>query len=103
MHPHTSPQRLLTCHAVLSLCFFFSCFFFCCCSPVPPQIEISDSLAAELEALAAGTAVDPRDIDAIVRDLLTSDEDLEEAEVPIFARRNPVVAAAAVSGAQRQQ
>lgn len=67
------------------------------------QIEISDSLAAELEALAAGTAVDRRDIDAIVRDILTPDEDFEEAELPVFARRNPVVAAAAVSGAQQQQ
>jgi len=65
------------------------------------QIEISDSLAAELEALAAGTAPDVREINAIVRDLMTDDDDLEEAELPLFARRNPVVAAAAVSGAQR--
>lgn len=63
------------------------------------QIEISDELAAEMEALAAGTAVDPRDIDAIVKDLLADDDDLEEAEVPLYARRNPVVAAAAVTGA----
>jgi len=65
------------------------------------QIEISDSLAADLEAIAAGTAPDPRDIDAIVRDLLADDDDLEEAELPLYARRNPVVAAAAVSGAQQ--
>lgn len=71
----------------------------------PPvlQLEISESLAAEMEAVALGTAVDPRDVDAIVKDLLASDEDLEEAELPIFARRNPVVAAAAVSGAQQMR
>lgn len=67
------------------------------------QIEISESLAAEMEAIALGTAIDPRDVDSIVRDLLASDDDLEEAELPIFARRNPVVAAAAVSGAQRMR
>lgn len=67
------------------------------------QIEISAGLAAELESYALGTAVDPRDVDAIVRDLLAADEDLEEAELPIRARRNPVVAAAAVSGAQQMR
>lgn len=67
------------------------------------QIEISESLAAEMEAIALGTAIDPRDVDSIVRDLLASDDDLEEAELPIFARRNPVVAAAAVSGAQHMR
>jgi hypothetical protein len=67
------------------------------------QIEISAELAAELESYALGTAVDTRDVDAIVRDLMAADDDLEEAEVPIRARRNPVVAAAAVSGAQQMR
>jgi hypothetical protein len=68
-----------------------------------PQIEISAELAAELESYALGTAVDSRDVDAIVRDLMAADDDLEEAELPIRARRNPVVAAAAVSGAQQMR
>lgn len=63
------------------------------------QLEISPQLEAQLASIAAGTAVDPRAVNAIVRDLMTSDEDLEEAELPLRARRNPVVAAAAVSGA----
>jgi hypothetical protein len=64
-----------------------------------PQIEISPELAAELQSIAAGTAVDPRMVNSIVADLMSADEDLEEDEVPLRARRNPVVAAAAVSGA----
>lgn len=63
------------------------------------QIQISESLQLELESLALGTTADKHDIDAIVNDLLASDDDLEEAELPLLARRNPVVAAAAVSGA----
>lgn len=49
-----------------------------------------------MEAIAVG-GYDQRAIDAIVRDLM-SDDDFEEAELPRLARRNPVVAAAAVSG-----
>jgi hypothetical protein len=64
----------------------------------PQQKELSPQLQARLQAIAAGTAVDPRAVSAIVKDLMTADEDLEEAEVPLRARRNPVVAAAAVSG-----
>lgn len=78
----------------------------CCCCLVASsclQIELSAELAAELDSYILGTAVDSRDINAIVADLMAADEDLEEAELPIRARRNPVVAAAAVSGAQQMR
>lgn len=88
------------CKALKPVCKALTCHVLC---PVLLllllQIQISESLQLELESLALGTAVDKRDINAIVNDLLASDEDLEEAELPLFARRNPVVAAAAVSGA----
>eukprot|EP00882_Tetradesmus_deserticola_P001197 GHRQ01001295.1.p1 GENE.GHRQ01001295.1~~GHRQ01001295.1.p1 ORF type:complete len:570 (+),score=303.00 GHRQ01001295.1:139-1848(+) len=61
------------------------------------EAEMDAELAAELEAVASGL-YDSRAVDSIVKDLMAGDDDADEAEVPRLARRNPVVAAAAVSG-----
>ncbi|WIA30186.1 hypothetical protein OEZ86_000278 [Tetradesmus obliquus] len=60
------------------------------------EAEMDAELAAELEAVASGL-YDARAVDSIVKDLMAGDEEADEAEVPRLARRNPVVAAAAVS------
>jgi hypothetical protein len=61
------------------------------------EAELDAELAAELEAVASGL-YDSRAVDSIVKDLMAGDDEADEAEVPRLARRNPVVAAAAVSG-----
>jgi hypothetical protein len=61
------------------------------------EAELDAELAAELEAVASGL-YDSRAVDSIVKDLMSGDDEADEAEVPRLARRNPVVAAAAVSG-----
>lgn len=60
------------------------------------QAEVDAATWEEVTAIAEGH-YDPRAVDAIVRDLMAED-DADEAELPRLARRNPVVAAAAVSG-----
>jgi hypothetical protein len=64
-------------------------------------VEIDAELLEELEYTIAGRGPTSHQINSIVADLMDED-DTEEAEVPILARRNPVVAAAAVSGARKK-
>eukprot|EP00878_Enallax_costatus_P004608 GHUV01004852.1.p1 GENE.GHUV01004852.1~~GHUV01004852.1.p1 ORF type:complete len:557 (+),score=249.71 GHUV01004852.1:74-1744(+) len=61
------------------------------------EAEVDEQTYEQLEGIAVG-GYDPRAVDAIVRDLMADDDDFDEAELPRLARRNPVVAAAAVSG-----
>lgn len=85
---------------VSSICILHVKVMFCMCSAraafVCVQAEVDAQTWEEITAIANGT-YDPRAVDAIVRDLMAEDE-ADEAELPRLARRNPVVAAAAVSG-----
>jgi hypothetical protein len=70
---------------------------------LPPPLqgeELDAALAAELAAVSSGL-YDARQVSAIVKELMADDDEDDEAELPALARRNPVVAAAAVSGARR--
>eukprot|EP00879_Flechtneria_rotunda_P012753 GHRR01013317.1.p1 GENE.GHRR01013317.1~~GHRR01013317.1.p1 ORF type:complete len:992 (+),score=471.36 GHRR01013317.1:234-3209(+) len=59
------------------------------------EAEDNEDLDEELASIIEGRHVSNHQIDAIVADVMADDDD--EAEVPRFARRNPVVAAAAVA------